>query len=99
LSPRVARSAELRVRPASDGAPTGTTLPLRHHRAAALSLGPSFPVHALRWAAVEAPHDAHRRPLLRRRRPGDSRDRLPAVDDAVERDWSRLPVAATDRGS
>src|SRR5438128_10415180 len=63
LSPGMARGTPLRVPPASRDASADTTLPLCSHLLALLPLGPSLPVHALRWAAAEASDGAHRRPL------------------------------------
>src|SRR5439155_23436890 len=83
LSPGLARTAPLRGPPPPRDAPGDTALPLRPHLPAALSLGPSLPVHALRWAAAEAPDRAHRRPVLWRRHPWNGHDGVPAVDHLV----------------
>src|SRR4029450_13917778 len=54
LPPGMAGDTSLRVPPPPRDASGDTPLSLRPHRLAPLPLGPSLPVHALRWAAVDA---------------------------------------------
>src|SRR5919106_1433837 len=83
LSPGMARGTPLRVAPGPPDASADATLPFRPHRLAALPLGPSLPVHALRRAAAETSDRAHRRPLLWRRPPGNRHGRVPPVGHRV----------------
>src|SRR4029453_191936 len=90
LPPGMARGTSLRVPPPPRDTSGDTPLSLRPHPLAPLPLGPSLPVHALRWAAVEASDRAHRRPVLWGRAPGNGGGRLLAVEHRL---------AIDDRGS
>src|SRR5499427_2001027 len=83
LSPGMARGPRLRVSPPAPYAPRHTTLSVCAHFLAALPLGPSLQVHALRWAAAQASDGAHCHPVLRCRPPRHGLDRLRALDHPV----------------
>src|SRR5262245_66486110 len=90
------RRAGVRLSPPTRDAPGDPTLRLRPHLAAALSLGASVSVHALRRAPAEAPDRTHRRPVLRSRARGNCPGGLSTVERAVDpRRGSRRPLRAT----
>src|SRR5262249_22067702 len=79
LSPGMARGPLVRVPPSPADASGDTTVSLHSHLVAALPLGPSLSVHALRWAATETSDRAHRRPVLWRCLGGNCHGCLPTL--------------------